>query len=155
MFIVNRVIEVESCSNGDQSGLSAHLFYNLQTNWMNRDAKSPWEAIKSRFGGNIESKKMQKNILKHQFENFSTTSNESLDKAYDSPQTENEDFQQMDEDDLEELDLRWQKGNFASECRSGRNQGRRSYGDNGRSNAPINESSSQALVAQDGLGGYD
>ncbi|GJZ41401.1 putative reverse transcriptase domain-containing protein [Tanacetum coccineum] len=38
---------------------------------------------------------------------------------------------------------------------SGRNQGRRSYGDNGRSNAPTNESSSQALVAQDGLGGYD
>ncbi|GKA18931.1 putative ribonuclease H-like domain-containing protein, partial [Tanacetum coccineum] len=103
---------------------------------------------------------------------------------------------QMDGDDLEELDLRWQvamltvrvkkfiqrtgrnmdfkekrpvsldkskiecynchrKGHFARECRSGRNQGRRSYGDNGRSNAPTNESSSQALVAQDGLGGYD
>ncbi|GKF43914.1 hypothetical protein Tco_0130466, partial [Tanacetum coccineum] len=37
----------------------------------------------------------------------------------------------------------------------GRNQGRRSYGDNGRSNAPTTESSSQVLVAQDGLGGYD
>ncbi|GJW69943.1 hypothetical protein Tco_0126860 [Tanacetum coccineum] len=36
------------------------------------DAKSLWEAIKSRFGGNVESKKMQKNVLKHQFENFST-----------------------------------------------------------------------------------
>ncbi|GJW86301.1 putative ribonuclease H-like domain-containing protein [Tanacetum coccineum] len=47
------------------------------------DAKSLWEAIKSRFGGNVESKKMQKNVLKHQFENFSTTSNESLDKVYD------------------------------------------------------------------------
>ncbi|GJU90308.1 putative reverse transcriptase domain-containing protein, partial [Tanacetum coccineum] len=47
------------------------------------DAKSLWEAIKSRFGGNLESKKMQKNVLKHQFENFSTASNESLDKAYD------------------------------------------------------------------------
>ncbi|GJV33999.1 hypothetical protein Tco_1394399 [Tanacetum coccineum] len=47
------------------------------------DAKSLWEAIKSRFGGNEESKKMQKNVLKHQFENFTTTSNESLDKAYD------------------------------------------------------------------------
>ncbi|GJV27481.1 ribonuclease H-like domain-containing protein, partial [Tanacetum coccineum] len=286
---------------------------------------SLWAAIKSRFGGNEESKKMQKNVLKHQFENFTTASNESLDKAYDrfqklisqlevhgapiskedinqkflrslpsswnqialimrnkpdideididdlynnlrvyedemkrsssststsqnlaflssentsstnevstasgdfrvstaggisqvsttscahdvacsffaqpttSPQLENEDFQQIDEDDLEELDLRWQvamlnvkmkkfiqktgrnldfkekrldpfdkskiecynchrKGHFARECRSGRNQGRRSYGDNGRSNAPTNESSSQALVAQDGLGGYD
>ncbi|GJX70986.1 hypothetical protein Tco_0308157 [Tanacetum coccineum] len=47
------------------------------------DAKSLWEAIKSRFGGNVESKKMQKNVLKHQFENFSTASNENLDKAYD------------------------------------------------------------------------
>ncbi|GJR44125.1 ribonuclease H-like domain-containing protein [Tanacetum coccineum] len=85
-----------------------------------------------------------------------------------SPQLENEDFQQIDEDDLEELDLRWQvamltvrcynchrKGHFARECRSRRNQGKRSYGDNGRSNAPTNGSSSQALVAQDGLGGYD
>ncbi|GJT95572.1 hypothetical protein Tco_1091090 [Tanacetum coccineum] len=69
-----------------------------------------------------------------------------------SSQLENEDFQQIDEDELEELDLRW---HFARECRSGRNQERRSYGDNGRSNAPTNESSSHALVAQDGLGGYD
>ncbi|GKB76126.1 hypothetical protein Tco_0943021, partial [Tanacetum coccineum] len=45
--------------------------------------------------------------------------------------------------------------NWILDGRSGRNQGRRSYGDNGRSNAPTNESSSQALVAQDGLGGYD
>ncbi|GKA93337.1 hypothetical protein Tco_0815323 [Tanacetum coccineum] len=47
------------------------------------DAKSLWDAIKSRFGGNDESKKMQRNVLKHQFENFTTAPNESLDKAYD------------------------------------------------------------------------
>ncbi|GKA17171.1 hypothetical protein Tco_0697008 [Tanacetum coccineum] len=35
------------------------------------DAKEMWEAIKSRFGGNDESKKMQKYILKQQFEGFS------------------------------------------------------------------------------------
>ncbi|GKD13561.1 putative ribonuclease H-like domain-containing protein, partial [Tanacetum coccineum] len=44
---------------------------------------------------------------------------------------------------------------FARECRSGRSQRRRSYGDNYRRNVTTNESSSQALVAQDGLGGYD
>ncbi|GJX11646.1 uncharacterized mitochondrial protein-like protein [Tanacetum coccineum] len=125
------------------------------------DTKSLWEAIKSRFGGNEESKKMQKNVLKHQFENFTTTPNESLDKAYDrvyedemkrsssstsnsqnlaflssentnrtnevstasgnfrvntaggtnssttSPPLDNEDLQQIDQDDLEELDIRW------------------------------------------------
>ncbi|GJU21637.1 putative reverse transcriptase domain-containing protein [Tanacetum coccineum] len=47
------------------------------------------------------------------------------------------------------------KGHFAKECKSGRNQGKRSYGDNGRRNATTNEPSSQALVAQDDLGGYD
>ncbi|GJS86111.1 hypothetical protein Tco_0752652 [Tanacetum coccineum] len=36
------------------------------------DAKDMWEAIKSRFGGNDESKKMQKYILKQQFESVST-----------------------------------------------------------------------------------
>ncbi|GJX90839.1 ribonuclease H-like domain-containing protein, partial [Tanacetum coccineum] len=34
------------------------------------DAKEMWDAIKSRFGGNDESKKMQKYILKQQFELF-------------------------------------------------------------------------------------
>ncbi|GJR49614.1 ribonuclease H-like domain-containing protein [Tanacetum coccineum] len=292
------------------------------------DAKSLWEAIKSRFGGNEESKKIHKNVLKHQFENFTTAPNESLDKAYDrfqklisqlevyaapvskedinqkflrslpplwsqialimrnkpvidrtnindlynnlrvyedemkrslsstsnsqnlaflsfentsrtnevstdsgnfrvntagrtnsssqvsstpgadelvcsffaqqttSPPLDNEDLQQIDLDDLEELDIRWQvamltvrvqrfikkigknldfkgkqpvtfdksqvecyncnrKGHFAKECKSSWNQGKRSYGDNGMRNATTNEPSSQALVAQDGLGGYD
>ncbi|GJZ19751.1 ribonuclease H-like domain-containing protein [Tanacetum coccineum] len=322
VIIVNGDLQEEPAPTGDQSGLSAPLFHNVP------DAKSLWEAIKSRFGGNEESKKMQKNVLKHQFENFTTAPNESLDKAYDrfqklisqlevyaapvskedinqkflrslppswsqialimrnkpdidqtdiddlynnlrvyedemkrsssstsnsqnlaflssentsrtnevstasgnfgvntaggtnsssqvsstpgadevvcsffaqqttSPPLDNEDLQQIDQDDLEELDIRWQvamltvrvqrfikktgrnldfkgkqpvtfdksqvecynchrKGHFAKECKSGWNQGKRSYGDNGRRNATTNEPSSQALVAQDGLGGYD
>ncbi|GKG51121.1 ribonuclease H-like domain-containing protein, partial [Tanacetum coccineum] len=40
------------------------------------------------------------------------------------------------------------KGNFARECISGRSQGRRPYGENGKINAQTTESSSQALVAQ-------
>ncbi|GKB52358.1 ribonuclease H-like domain-containing protein [Tanacetum coccineum] len=35
-----------------------------------KDAKTLWEAIKTRFGDNKESKKMQKAILKQQYENF-------------------------------------------------------------------------------------
>ncbi|GJU07185.1 ribonuclease H-like domain-containing protein, partial [Tanacetum coccineum] len=264
------------------------------------DAKSLWKAIKSRFGGNEESKKMQKNVLKYKFENFTTAPNETLDKAYDrfqklisqlevyaapvskedinqkflrslppswsqialimrnkpdidqtdiddlynnlsrtnevstasgnfgvntaggtnssshvsstpgadevvcsffaqqttSPPLDNEDLQQIDQDDLEKLDIRWQvamltvrvqrfikkigrnldfkgkqlvtfdksqvecynchrKWHFAKECKSGWNQGKRSNGDNGRRNETNNEPLSQALVAQDGLGGYD
>ncbi|GJZ73585.1 hypothetical protein Tco_0637731 [Tanacetum coccineum] len=52
-----------------------------------KDAKTLWAAIKSRFGGNVESKKMQKNVLKQQFENFYVSDTEGLDKAYDRPTT--------------------------------------------------------------------
>nr|GEU40189.1 retrotransposon protein [Tanacetum cinerariifolium] len=41
------------------------------------------EAIKNRFGGNKESKKMQKIILKQNYENFVVSSQEGLDKTYD------------------------------------------------------------------------
>ncbi|GJR49131.1 putative ribonuclease H-like domain-containing protein [Tanacetum coccineum] len=47
------------------------------------DAKEMWEAIKSRFGGNDESKKMQKYILKQQFEGFFVLNSEGLHKGYD------------------------------------------------------------------------
>nr|GFB83091.1 ribonuclease H-like domain-containing protein [Tanacetum cinerariifolium] len=48
-----------------------------------KDAKCLWAAIKSRFGGNVKSKKMQKTVLKQLFENFSVSDTEGLDKAYD------------------------------------------------------------------------
>nr|GEV21913.1 paired amphipathic helix protein Sin3-like 2 [Tanacetum cinerariifolium] len=48
-----------------------------------KDAKSLWAAIKSRFGGNVASKKMQKTVLKQQFENFYVSDTEGLDKVYD------------------------------------------------------------------------
>ncbi|GJV29547.1 putative ribonuclease H-like domain-containing protein [Tanacetum coccineum] len=65
------------------------------------DAKEMWEAIKSRFGGNDESKKMQKYILKQQFEGFSVSNSEGLHKGYDVSK-------RLDEFDLEEIDLKWQ-----------------------------------------------
>ncbi|GJR15540.1 putative ribonuclease H-like domain-containing protein [Tanacetum coccineum] len=47
------------------------------------DAKEMWDAIKSKFGDNDESKKMQKYILKQQFEGFSVSNSEGLHKGYD------------------------------------------------------------------------
>ncbi|GKA46726.1 hypothetical protein Tco_0739609 [Tanacetum coccineum] len=47
------------------------------------DTKEMWDAIKSRFGGNDKSKKMQKYILKQQFEGFSVSNSEGLYKGYD------------------------------------------------------------------------
>ncbi|GJS50058.1 ribonuclease H-like domain-containing protein [Tanacetum coccineum] len=336
-IIVNGGLQEEAAPPGEQScpqeRVKSILLLAIPDEYLLKfhnvpDDKSLWDVIKSRFRGNDESKEMHKNVLKHQFENFTTAPNESLDKAYDrfqklisqlevyaapvskedinqkflrslppswsqialimrnkpdidqtdiddlynnlivyeddmkrslsstsnsqnlaflssentsstnevspasgnfgvntaggtssssqvsstpgadevvcsffaqqttSPPLDNEDLQQIDQDDLEELDIRWQvamltvrvqrfiqktgrnldfkgkqpvtfdkskvkcynchrKGHFAKECKSGRNQGKRSYGDNGRRNATTNEPSSQALVAQDGLGGYD
>nr|GFA94014.1 ribonuclease H-like domain-containing protein [Tanacetum cinerariifolium] len=48
-----------------------------------KDAKSLWEAIKNRFVGNKESKKMQKTIIKQNYKNFVASSQEGLDKTYD------------------------------------------------------------------------
>ncbi|GKF13183.1 hypothetical protein Tco_0054645, partial [Tanacetum coccineum] len=48
-----------------------------------KDANTLWEAIKTRFGSNKESKKMQKTILKQQYENFTASRSEGLDKTYD------------------------------------------------------------------------
>ncbi|GKA85524.1 putative ribonuclease H-like domain-containing protein [Tanacetum coccineum] len=48
-----------------------------------QDARSMWDTIKARFGGNTESKKMHKNILKQQFETFVIGAREELDSAYE------------------------------------------------------------------------
>nr|GEX88074.1 putative ribonuclease H-like domain-containing protein [Tanacetum cinerariifolium] len=61
------------------------------------DAKTFWEAIKTRFRGNKESKKIYKTILKQQYENFAVSRSE-----------DNEDPDQIYTDDLEEMDLKWQ-----------------------------------------------
>nr|GEU81515.1 retrovirus-related Pol polyprotein from transposon TNT 1-94 [Tanacetum cinerariifolium] len=41
------------------------------------------EAIKKRFGGNAATKKTQRNLLKKQYENFTTSSSKMLDKTFD------------------------------------------------------------------------
>nr|GEW62800.1 hypothetical protein [Tanacetum cinerariifolium] len=48
-----------------------------------KDAKTLMEAIEKHFGGNTETKKVQKTLLKQQFENFSGSSSERLDQIHD------------------------------------------------------------------------
>ncbi|GKB04731.1 putative ribonuclease H-like domain-containing protein, partial [Tanacetum coccineum] len=83
-----------------------------------------------------------------------------------SPQLNNDDLEQIDIDDLEEIDLKWQvamltmrvecynchrRCHFARECRAPRNQGNKN-GDAPRKNAPVDTSTKNALVVQDGIG---
>ncbi|GJR45497.1 hypothetical protein Tco_1313600 [Tanacetum coccineum] len=51
-----------------------------------KSAKSLMEAIEKRFGGNKESKKVQKTLIKQQYENFNGKSSEGLDQIYDRMQ---------------------------------------------------------------------
>nr|GEW51201.1 hypothetical protein [Tanacetum cinerariifolium] len=50
---------------------------------IHKDAKTLMEAIKKWFGGNKDTRKVQKTLLKQQYENFTGSSSESLDQIYD------------------------------------------------------------------------
>nr|GEU91999.1 ribonuclease H-like domain-containing protein [Tanacetum cinerariifolium] len=91
------------------------------------DAKEMWEAIKLRFGGNDESKKMQQYLLKQQFEGFSMSTSKGLHKGVferdvkgttvSSSNTQNMTFvsgnntsstNDINDDDMKKMDLKWQ-----------------------------------------------
>ncbi|GJZ85727.1 hypothetical protein Tco_0651066 [Tanacetum coccineum] len=57
--------------------ISSSCSLRTANNWLLKESE------RQGFGVMKESKRCRKNVLKHQFENFSTTSNESMDKAYD------------------------------------------------------------------------
>ncbi|GJW25148.1 hypothetical protein Tco_0038959 [Tanacetum coccineum] len=90
------------------------------------------EAIKKRYGGNKESNKVQRTLLKQQYENFAGISSEIMDQTFDSTNSNNstneadnttygvsatitqsnptsgDNLEQINPDDLEEMDLRWE-----------------------------------------------
>nr|GEY51492.1 ribonuclease H-like domain-containing protein [Tanacetum cinerariifolium] len=77
--ILAKIREKKAKSTLFMAILDEHLarFYGI------KDAKTLWAAIKTRFGGNAESKKMQKNVLKQQFEKKFVSNSEGLYKGYD------------------------------------------------------------------------
>nr|GEX16655.1 ribonuclease H-like domain-containing protein [Tanacetum cinerariifolium] len=48
-----------------------------------QDAKLLMKAIEKRYGGNKESNKVQRTLLKQQYENFVSSSSETLDQTFD------------------------------------------------------------------------
>ncbi|GKA22411.1 ribonuclease H-like domain-containing protein [Tanacetum coccineum] len=48
-----------------------------------KDAKKLMEAVEKRFGGNVATRKTQRNLLKQQYKNFTATSSEMLDQTFD------------------------------------------------------------------------
>ncbi|GKE92181.1 ribonuclease H-like domain-containing protein, partial [Tanacetum coccineum] len=67
-----------------------------------KDAKKLLEAVEKRFGGHAATRKTQRNLLKQQYENFTTPSSEMLDETFDRLQKlrNKADLDTMSMDDL-------------------------------------------------------
>nr|GEU30654.1 ribonuclease H-like domain-containing protein [Tanacetum cinerariifolium] len=70
-----------------------------------KDAKTLMEAIEKRFGGNTKTKKVQKTLVKQQFENFTGSSSEGLDQIHDRLQKLTHTLIWRNKADLEEQSL--------------------------------------------------
>ncbi|GJV82132.1 putative ribonuclease H-like domain-containing protein [Tanacetum coccineum] len=153
-----------------------------------KDAKTLFDAIQIRFGGNDATRKTQKTLLKQILDtifnrlqkiishtNEVNTANVQV-STVDSPdstanlsdatvyaflenqpngsQLVHEDLEQIHEDDLEEMDLKWQLALLSIRARRGpRNQDNRNRNqDSSRRNVSKEETSSKAMVAIDGAG---
>nr|GEX74115.1 ribonuclease H-like domain-containing protein [Tanacetum cinerariifolium] len=144
-----------------------------------QEAKSLIEVIEKRFEGNKESKKVQKTLLKQHIGSTSESvyTAHGVSAANTKAQTstlpnvnslsdvviysffaiqsnnsklDNEDLQQIDPDDLEEMDLKWQMDMLTIRGTQELDRNREPT----RRTVQVEQTTSNALVAQDGLG-YD
>nr|GFB22574.1 hypothetical protein [Tanacetum cinerariifolium] len=71
-----------------------------------------------------------------------------------SPQLDNEDLEQINQDDLKEIDLKWQVAMLSMRVK-GRYAGNAGYRGRHNGKRPTREEDEKALVVQDGLGTYN
>ncbi|GKB07778.1 hypothetical protein Tco_0836062 [Tanacetum coccineum] len=144
-----------------------------------KDAKLLMEAVKKRFGGNAVTKNTQRNLLKQQYENFTTPSSEMLDQTFDRHQKLVSQLELLGEmisqEDVNQKLLRslspdwnihvvvWRNkadldtmsmDDLYNNLKSSKNQDYKNK-ESIRRTIPVETSTSTALVSCDGLGGYD
>nr|GFA22359.1 ribonuclease H-like domain-containing protein [Tanacetum cinerariifolium] len=142
-----------------------------------KDAKTLFESIQARFGGNDATKKTQKTLLKQMYKNFNAPSTESFDFIFNRLQKivsqlailgENisqedlnmkflRNLEQIHDDDLEEMDLKWQLALLSMrarrECKSPRSQESRPRNqNNSRKTVIMEDTSSKVMMVIDGAG---
>nr|GEV41693.1 hypothetical protein [Tanacetum cinerariifolium] len=147
-----------------------------------QDAKTLFEAIQVIFGGNDAIKKTQRTLLKQMYENFNAPSTGTVSTPVSSvsshdnttnlsdatmhaflanqpngSQLVHEDLEQIHEDKLEEMDLKWQLALLSMrakrECRSPKNQEIRPRNqDNSRKTMNMEDAYSKAMVTIDEAG---
>nr|GEX60463.1 retrovirus-related Pol polyprotein from transposon TNT 1-94 [Tanacetum cinerariifolium] len=133
-----------------------------------KDAKTLIEAIEKRFGGNTKTKKVQKTLLKQQYENFTGSSSESLDQIHDRLQkliSQLEILRNLEANgptsmgfDMSKVECYncHRKGHFVMECRSPKDTRRNGAAEPQRRSVLVETSTSNVLVSQyDGVGSYD
>ncbi|GKC44758.1 hypothetical protein Tco_1062480 [Tanacetum coccineum] len=129
-----------------------------------KNAKTLFEAIKARFGVLQSSSLSTASTIDNTARLNDATIYAFLANQPNGSQVVHEDLEQIHEDDLEEMDLKWQlallkcfnchkMGQFAREWRNPRSQENRSRNqDNSRRTVNVEESSSKAMLAIDGVG---
>nr|GEW67847.1 hypothetical protein [Tanacetum cinerariifolium] len=147
-------------------------------------AQELWAAILKTFGGNEATRKTKKNLLKQQYGNFKAEGKETLEQTFNriisldtacayiasqsnGSQIKYEDINQIDEDDIEEMDIKWNMALLSMRAdrflkKTGKrflfngqmapksqDRGRR---DNYKQGSKVEEQAPKALMAIDGVG---
>nr|GFA00292.1 hypothetical protein [Tanacetum cinerariifolium] len=107
-----------------------------------QDAKLLMEAIEKRYEGNKESKKVQRTLLKQQYENFTASSLETLDQTFDRLQ------KLINQFEIQELEGS-SREQSSKESRKQMKRGR----EYGRETVPVGNPTENALIDKDGIGG--
>nr|GEV30765.1 hypothetical protein [Tanacetum cinerariifolium] len=110
-----------------------------------KDAKLLMEAIGKRYGGNKESKKVQRTLLKQQYENFAASSSKTLDQTFDRLQ------KLISQLEIQGEVIKQEDMNLKLALKNQENKGR----EYGRKVVPVENPTENALIAQDKIGGYD
>nr|GEX57600.1 retrovirus-related Pol polyprotein from transposon TNT 1-94 [Tanacetum cinerariifolium] len=112
-----------------------------------KDAKSLLQTVEKRFGGNAATKKTQRNLLKHQYENFAASSSKV---KFSLNGYENIGF---DKSKVKCYNCH-KRGHFATECSAPRSQDTK-HKESTRKIVHMETPASAALISCDGLGVYD
>nr|GEV22198.1 uncharacterized mitochondrial protein AtMg00810-like [Tanacetum cinerariifolium] len=146
-----------------QEDINLKFLRSLPTDWMTHTLiwrnKTDFEDTNERVSAVASVSAASAKIPIFALHNVDTLSNAVIYTFFtsqsNSPQLDNNDLKQIDADDLEEIDLKWQMAMLTVRARSPKDTRRNGAAEPQRRNIPVETSTSNALVLQcDGVGSY-